>query len=65
MREEGIVAVGDISNTKDTLKLKKDSTIRYHSFIELYGLDKIRQVNSCLKALNCLNRFEHLLFPHH
>jgi cytosine/adenosine deaminase-related metal-dependent hydrolase len=36
----GIVAVGDISNTTDTLEVKKLSVIKYHSFVEIFGLDK-------------------------
>lgn len=39
MWEEGIVAVGDICNTKDTFKKKSVSKIKYHSFIELIGLN--------------------------
>jgi len=37
MRSEGIVAVGDISNTADGFETKKKSTIKYHSFIELFS----------------------------
>ena len=40
MIDAGIVAVGDISNTTDTLELKKSSAIKYHSFVEIFGLDK-------------------------
>jgi len=40
MHDAGIVAVGDISNTTDTVKVKKDSPVKYHSFVELFGLDK-------------------------
>jgi cytosine/adenosine deaminase-related metal-dependent hydrolase len=38
MWNNGIVAVGDISNTADTFALKANSPIYYHSFIELFGL---------------------------
>ncbi len=38
MRQKGIVAVGDISNTNHTLSVKKKSKIRYHTFIEAIGL---------------------------
>ncbi|PIE78924.1 MAG: amidohydrolase [Candidatus Delongbacteria bacterium] len=37
MRAEGIVAVGDISNTDTTFNLKRQSSIYYHSFLELYN----------------------------
>ena len=40
MNESGIVAVGDISNTTESLSVKKNSAIRYHSFVEQFGLDK-------------------------
>lgn len=34
----GIVAVGDISNTTDTLDLKKERQLRYHTFVECFGM---------------------------
>lgn len=36
MQAEGIVAVGDISNKLDTLSCKKESPIRYYSFVEMF-----------------------------
>lgn len=36
MYEEGIVAVGDISNKADTFERKAKSTIRYHTFVEMF-----------------------------
>lgn len=42
MVEEGIVAVGDISNTKDTFKIKSTSSIYYTTFIELIALNPER-----------------------
>ncbi len=36
MINEGIVAVGDISNKKDTLEIKQKSEIYYHTFIEAF-----------------------------
>jgi cytosine/adenosine deaminase-related metal-dependent hydrolase len=38
LKFHGIVAVGDICNTIDTLDLKKDSDILFHNFIEQFGL---------------------------
>ncbi|MFW5850968.1 MAG: amidohydrolase, partial [Bacteroidota bacterium] len=38
MWNNGIVAVGDISNFSDTFELKKHSSIQYHTFIELFDL---------------------------
>ncbi len=37
MYAEGIVAVGDICNTTDSLAVKKTSPIRYHHFVETSG----------------------------
>lgn len=39
MWRNGIQAVGDISNTIDTLETKRDSKIRYHSFVEVFSFD--------------------------
>lgn len=38
MYNNGIVAVGDIVNTIDTLNTKKNSTIEYINFVEIFGL---------------------------
>ena len=40
MRQKGIVAVGDISNTEITKAVKKSSRIYYHTFVEALGLGK-------------------------
>jgi len=42
MTRNGIVAVGDISNSADTLNIKCNGRIRYHTFVELFGLDEHR-----------------------
>ena len=39
MYDEGIVAVGDISNTDHTIPIKKNSNMYYHNFIEVMGFD--------------------------
>ncbi len=36
MYEQGIVAVGDISNQTDTFQTKKESYIRYYTFVEMF-----------------------------
>ncbi|WP_317899263.1 amidohydrolase family protein [Aurantibacillus circumpalustris] len=41
MQENGIVAVGDISNASDSFEEKQNSSIYYHTFIELLGLNPI------------------------
>ena len=42
MLANGIVAVGDISNTLDTLAQKEKYRIAYYTFVELYDLDPTR-----------------------
>lgn len=42
MKREGIVAVGDVSNTVDSFPAKAESFIRYHTFIELFGFGNDR-----------------------
>lgn len=39
MIQNGIVAVGDISNGDATFLIKKNSAIRYHTFVEVFGSD--------------------------
>ena len=38
MTENGIVAVGDISNSDHTIEIKKTSAIYYHTFVELFDI---------------------------
>jgi aminodeoxyfutalosine deaminase len=42
MYNEGIVAVGDISNKKDSFSAKSKSKILYHTFIEVFGFHPSR-----------------------
>jgi cytosine/adenosine deaminase-related metal-dependent hydrolase len=39
MEQEGIVAVGDICNSADSLSLKQNSRLYWHNFIEVSGMD--------------------------
>lgn len=41
MFENGIVAVGDICNTADTITAKTKGKLAYYNFIEIYGLDPL------------------------
>ena len=38
MKENGIVAVGDICNNGSSFSVKSKSNIRYHNFIEVFGI---------------------------
>ena len=40
MIQNGIVAVGDISNSMDSFFHKKDNKLIYHTFIECFGLNE-------------------------
>jgi cytosine/adenosine deaminase-related metal-dependent hydrolase len=42
MQIQGIVAVGDISNTNDSIKTKQQSDLYYHTFVELIALNPER-----------------------
>lgn len=54
MRQEGIVAVGDIVNEQndDIFEIKKKSNIHYINFIETFGLSKDKAKKNFLKASN-------------
>jgi cytosine/adenosine deaminase-related metal-dependent hydrolase len=41
MHAEGVVAVGDISNSLESLPIKKGSEIVYHTFVEVLGLNPL------------------------
>lgn len=45
MWDNGIVAVGDISNNPDTFEVKQKSPIFYHTFLELIGFDPEQALN--------------------
>lgn len=42
MQAHGIIAVGDISNTNDSIKTKQESNLYYHTFVELIALNPER-----------------------
>jgi len=67
MRENGIVAVGDISNTDSTIAIKKTSKLYYHSFIETFGFLPDRATEVFETAVSLLNQFKPLpcsITPH-
>ncbi len=57
MWNSGIVAVGDISNTEDSLNTKTTSKIFYHSFIELIGLKPESSSSIFAKGQELLQKF--------
>lgn len=58
MMANGIVAVGDISNTLDTLKQKAKHHLAYYSFVELYDLDPTRAADKIIAGLEIQKQFQ-------
>jgi cytosine/adenosine deaminase-related metal-dependent hydrolase len=55
MLQDGIVAVGDICNTTDSLGQKKAGNLRYHNFIEALGFSEpaaVERYDSSRKVFN-------------
>jgi len=54
MYEEGVTACGDISNNSLTVTIKRESAIRYFTFVEVFGLDPAvaeTRMNDALKVV--------------
>ena len=58
MYNNGIVAVGDICNTLDTLSIKQKHKLAYYSFVELYDLDPTRSDDKINAGLKIQEAFE-------
>jgi cytosine/adenosine deaminase-related metal-dependent hydrolase len=58
MYDNGIVAVGDISNTNNSVVMKKQSKLYYHTFIETFGFLPEKAAEVFEKALALLNEFK-------
>jgi len=58
MYDNGIVAVGDISNTSSTIDIKKSSKLYYHSFVETFGFIPAKAQEVFDKALALLGEFK-------
>lgn len=69
MKKNGIVAVGDISNTSDSFAIKSIKSLFYHTFIELIGLnpsnaERILQTGNELLTEAKNNNINASLAPH-
>ncbi|MFH2141784.1 MAG: amidohydrolase family protein [Bacteroidota bacterium] len=53
----GISAVGDISNTLDTIEVKTNSHICYHTFVEIFGSDSNMALNNFKKGTLLYDEF--------
>ncbi|MDR2564383.1 MAG: amidohydrolase family protein [Prevotellaceae bacterium] len=60
MSSEGIVAVGDISNSSASFAIKQKSRIAYHTFVECFGLD----ASLAASVLNNAMDLKHLAAKH-
>jgi cytosine/adenosine deaminase-related metal-dependent hydrolase len=58
MYANGIVAIGDISNTLDTLAQKAKHHLAYYTFVELYDLDPTRAVDKIYAGVEIQKTFE-------
>jgi cytosine/adenosine deaminase-related metal-dependent hydrolase len=67
MYNNGIVAVGDVSNSGNSLAVKQNSKLFYHTFIEVFSFLPERAEESFQNALELLRQFKPLsasLTPH-
>ena len=58
MYKNGIVAVGDIANHSYSAKIKEDSKINYHTFIEMVGFDGSKSDNIFIEAKKLFEMFQ-------
>ncbi|MFC0518016.1 amidohydrolase family protein [Mucilaginibacter angelicae] len=58
MYDNGIVAIGDISNTNNSVAMKKQSKLYYHTFVETFGFLPEKATEVFEKALALLNEFK-------
>ena len=58
MYDNGIVAVGDISNSNITVQIKASSKLYYHTFVETFSFLPDRAIEVFEKALAILNEFK-------
>ncbi|MDA9120613.1 amidohydrolase family protein [Flavobacteriales bacterium] len=58
MWRNGIQAVGDICNTADTLDTKKNSRIKYHSFVEVFSFDSSKADEVLEEGIRVANEYQ-------
>lgn len=63
MKRNGIVAVADVSNNSVTLSVKKQSSLYYHTFFEVFGLDVLKADELMLKGISLAEEAEKLGIP--
>ncbi|MCD8185657.1 MAG: amidohydrolase family protein [Rikenellaceae bacterium] len=63
LRQQGVVAVGDICNDAFTFPLKQRSSIHYHNFIEIFGSDPSVADRQFERGVQVAGRAERLHLP--
>ncbi len=63
MTDNGIVAAGDICNTPYSFEFKTSDRIKYHSFLEVYGLDE-KESDKVLQKAEELSLIIETKYPH-
>ncbi len=58
IRRQGIVGMGDIVNTTDTLALKQNTSLRFHNFVEVFGMAASTWQNGLKRAEPVLQAFK-------
>lgn len=58
LKSNGVVAVGDICNTSDTIPQKQESDILFHNFIEQFGLNPSDSLERFKSSMELLNKFQ-------
>lgn len=62
MLAEGITACGDVSNTSDSFQVKSKSKIKYHTFIELLGFNRVKVPEIIINAEKLQNILQNNFF---
>jgi cytosine/adenosine deaminase-related metal-dependent hydrolase len=65
MLDNGVVAVGDIANTTDTLPLRAQDNLHWYTFVESIGFLPERAAGNFAYALNTLEAFAAQVPAHH
>lgn len=60
MQANGIVAVADISNSPDTIDIKRNSQLYYHTFVEIFDVNPGRAEKVFEDGLNLMQKFTDL-----
>ena len=58
MWQNGIQAVGDICNTADTLETKRNSRIKYHSFVEVFSFNSSKADEVLEEGIRVANEYQ-------